>query len=461
MAARQTEVSTTLAIIGASGDLAARLLLPALGELLRRQPERRLHLLGAGRSPLSERTWRHRIREAFASAEAESAMGALASTPYISADVSEGSGLRQIIAGAPPGRLVLYFAVPPAVAASACAALNPEDLPEGTILALEKPFGSDEASAHELNAVLGALVPEEQIFRVDHFLGRSSVMNLLGFRFANRFVEPVWSAAHIQSVLIRYDESLALEGRAGYYDSAGALIDMIQSHLLQVLAVVAMDPPSTLDERDLRSARATVLRATRIWEDSPVRFSHRAQYTTGQAGGADVVSYVNEPGVDPARETETLAQVVFEVRNARWSGVPFTLRSGKALGDPVTEIVVRFRPVSHLPAGLNGTADDSLLRFTLGPDQVQLEVNVNGGDDPYELHRAVLQADLGPGSLRSYAEVLEALLEGDATLSVRGDTVEQCWRIIQPVRDAWARGDVPLQDYPAGSDGPEQWLPPV
>lgn len=448
---------TTLAIIGASGDLTSRLLLPALGELLASQPKRRVHLIGAARSDGTDASWRKTVREAFATSSADSALTSVASTPYVQTDATTAAGLKKVIAAAPAGRLVLYFAVPPAVAASACAALKPADLPEGTVLALEKPFGDDAASAHELNEVLRALVPENQVFRVDHFLGRSTVLNVLGVRFANRLVEPVWSAEHVEQVTVRFDESLALEGRAGYYDRAGAMVDMIQSHLLQVLAVLAMEQPATLDEVDLRDATSAALRATHIWDDNPVHSSRRARYAAGTIGERELPSYVDEPGVDPSRETETLAEVVCEVRTARWQGVPFTLRSGKALGDTATEIVVRFRPVRHLPPGLTGAAEGSVLRFSLGPDRMSLELNVNGGEDPFQLHRARLDAGLGAGAQRAYAEVLSGVLDGDAALAVRGDAAEECWRIIQPVRDAWGRGDVPLEEYAAGTTGPADW----
>lgn len=454
---------TVFVIIGASGDLASRLLLPALGELLVAQPERRVHLVGTGRSESSDAQWRKSVRRAFGTADAESALtGSIVSTPYIRADASTASGLRTILHALPEvddGRVVLYFAVPPQVAASACRALKPKDLPPGTILALEKPFGDDEASARELNEVLGALVPERQVFRVDHFLGRSTVLNLLGVRFANRFVEPVWSAEHIAAITVRFDESLGLEGRAGYYDRAGALVDMIQSHLLQVLAILTMTPPATLGDADVRDATAAALRATHVWEDNAVRFSHRARYTAGTIDGRDLPDYAAEPGVDPSRQTETLAQATFEVRTDRWAGVPITLRSGKAIGDAVTEIVVRFRPVRHLPSGFTGAEEPAVLRFSLGPDRLSLSINVNGGADPFALQRTTLEADLGVGAQRAYVDVLAALLDGDPTLSVRGDAAEECWRILQPIRDAWARGDVPLEEYPAGSAGPADWDP--
>jgi glucose-6-phosphate 1-dehydrogenase len=452
---------TTLVIFGAGGDLTSRLVLPALGQLLAREPARRVRIVGASRNAEPQATWRREVRRAFAKGVKgdelpEAAERAAKTTTFASVDITDTKALRAFLAEI-EAPAVLYFAVPPAVAASACHGLKPADLPDGTVLALEKPFGSDEASARELNAVLAGLVPETQVFRVDHFLGRSTTLNLLGARFANRVFESVWSAEHVESVVIRYDEALGLEGRAGYYDKAGALIDMIQSHLLQLLAFVAMDQPATLDEQDLRSATAAVLRATHVWDDNPVHHSRRARYTAGSVGDKSMPDYADEPGVDPARETETLAEATFEVRTARWTGVPFTLRSGKAIGDPRTEVAVRLRPVRHLPTGLTGDAPGSLLRFALGPDRIELTINVNGGEDPFALAPATLAADLGAGALLAYTEVLEGVLDGDPTLSVRGDSAEQCWRIVQPIIDAWRRGEVPLDEYAAGSAGPEAW----
>lgn len=448
--------STTLLLFGASGDLASRLLLPALGQLLAREPDRRLRLVGVGTSDWDDTAWRKVVRRAFKSSSTERMLDHLDELVYRRADITKVTQLRAVLREQPADTAV-YFAVPPAVAASACESLKPGDLPADAVLALEKPFGSDAASAHELNDTLRRLVPESRVFRVDHFLGRSTLLNVLGVRFANVVVEPVWSADDVASVAVRFDESLGLEGRAGYYDGAGAMIDMIQSHLLQVLAILAMEPPASLDEADLRDATSAALRATAVWDDNPVHSSRRARYTAGRAGGEELPSYVDEPGVDPTRDTETLAEVTFEVRTARWTGVPFTLRSGKAIGEPRDEIVVVFRPVRHLPAGLTGTAEGAVLRFELGPDRMSLELNVNGSDDPFALRRANLSADLGEGTLRAYAEVLAGILDGDAALSVRGDAAEQCWRIIQPVRDAWARGDVPLEEYEAGSAGPVGW----
>lgn len=447
---------TTLLILGGSGDLAGRLLLPALGQLIAREPRREVRLLGAGVDDWDDERWRSRVKQSFATADADASFDAVADTTYTKADITSSDELAALLAKA-TGRVALYFAVPPRIAAAACEALKDVELPSGTILALEKPFGFDAASAHALNQTLTHLVPENQVFRVDHFLGRSSTLNLLGARFANRIFEPVWSAQHIEKVTIRFDETLGLENRARYYDNAGALTDMIQSHLLQLLAFVAMETPASLREIDLREATTAVLRATKVWEDSPIRSSRRARYTRGTIDGRELPDYADEPGVDPANQTETLAEATFEVRNSRWAGVPFTLRSGKALAENAHEVEVRFRKVHHLPEGFTGDEVGSRLRFSLGPDAMSLGLNVNGREDPFALSRARMSADLGLGALLAYAEVLSGILDGDATLAVRGDAAEHCWRIVQPVLDAWRRGDVPLEEYPAGSEGPARW----
>ncbi|MEV7619495.1 glucose-6-phosphate dehydrogenase [Microbacterium sp. NPDC089321] len=455
-----TPATTTLFILGATGDLTSRLLLPSLASLLCKEQKHRVILRGSGTEEWDAATWRATVEKAFA--DQPEAMGRVEIADYTRADVTDASAVASLVETLDPST-VLYFALPPAVTAAAIDAMEGLTLPEGTVLAMEKPFGQDEASAHELNEKLLALVPEKQIFRVDHFLGRSTLLNLLGVRLANRIWEPVWSAEHIEQVLIRFDESVALEGRARYYDKAGAMIDMIQSHLLQVLALLAMDPPSTLHERDLRDAKAAVLRATHVMDDDPARWSRRAQYTAGtqklaEGGSRELPSYRDEEGVDNVRKTETLAEVVFEVASDRWTGVPFILRSGKGLDRKHSEIVVTFKPVRHLPPGLNGSpSDGGRLTFSLGPDEMHLRLHVTGGDDPFALRDEDLVTDLGVGQQRSYEEVLDELLDGDVALSVRADEAEECWRIIQPVRDAWARGETPLDEYPAGSTGPASW----
>jgi glucose-6-phosphate 1-dehydrogenase len=449
----------SLLLLGASGDLAGRLLLPALGQLFDKEESRRgVVVVGAGSEDWDADAWQQRIRTSFADGKVSDAavQSVLDTTRYQKADVTSPEDLRSLIEScpAPPA---LYFALPPSVTVAACKALQQVSLPEGTNLVLEKPFGTNQESAASLNVLLGSLTPENQVHRVDHFLGRSTVLNLLGVRFANRLFEPVWSNQHIDRVDIVFDEQLTLENRARYYDSAGALMDMIQSHLLQVLALIAMEPIATVDAVDLRDAKAQVLRACRPWDDDPVGSGRRARYTHGMIEGREVPDYTAEPGVDPARNTETLAELIVEIENWRWAGVPFRLRSGKALRERRKEVLITFKSTPHLPTGLEGKPIPDQLRLTMGPDQMALEMNVNGPNDPLVLDRVSLDVDLNPGRLPAYGEVLAGVLDGDPLLSVRGDTAEECWRIVDPVLQAWREGKVPMDEYDAGSDGPSSW----
>ncbi|HZL74378.1 MAG TPA: glucose-6-phosphate dehydrogenase [Propionibacteriaceae bacterium] len=449
----------TLLLLGASGDLSGRLLLPALGQLLDREESRRgVVLVGAGSEDWEADGWQERVRTSFADGTVSDAalQSVLDTTRYQKADVTSPEDLRSLIDSCPPAPAV-YFALPPSVTVAACKALQQVSLPEGTNLVLEKPFGTNQESAASLNKLLAQLVPENQVHRVDHFLGRSTVLNLLGVRFANRLFEPVWSNEHIDHVDIVFDEQLTLENRARYYDRAGALMDMIQSHLLQVLALVAMEPIATVTAVDLRDAKAQVLRACRPWDDDPVGSGRQARYIHGSIDGRDVPDYTAEPGVDPARSTETLAELIVEIDNWRWSGVPFRLRSGKALRERRKEVLITFKQLPHLPTGLQGKPLPDQLRLTMGPDRMALEMNVNGPNDPLVLDRVVLDVDLNPGRLPAYGEVLAGVLDGDPTLSVRGDTAEECWRIVDPVLQAWREGKVPMDEYAAGSDGPPSW----
>ncbi|OMH23069.1 glucose-6-phosphate dehydrogenase [Tersicoccus phoenicis] len=450
----------TLVIIGVTGDLSSRLLLPALGELLTRDRKRKLNLVGVGAEDWDDAKLIQTVKTAF---ETSSAKGAAVSAlikgaRYVQADVTSLDDVRRFIDGV-DGVPALYFALPPAVTAQCCALLEQTGLPDGTVLALEKPFGTDEKSAHALNEQLLRLVPEGRVFRVDHFLGKSTVLNLLGLRFANRVFEPLWNREHIEKIDIVFDEQLGLEGRARYYDTAGAMVDMIQSHLLQVLAVVTMEPPATLDERDVRAGRATALRATHVFGDDAASSSRRARYTGGKIGRRTLPAYKDEKGVDPAHKTETLAELTVEVRNWRWSGVPLTMRSGKALGSNRSEIVITFRNPPEVATGFGGTREPNVLRIGMGPDRMELRVNINGPGDPMVLDQTVFTAEFGEGELLAYGEVLSGLLDADPMLSIRGDAAEECWRIIDTVRAAWADDVVPLQSYPAGSKGPATWAP--
>ena len=454
-------IQRTVVIFGASGDLSSRLLLPGLGSLLAGTRATAVRIIGTGRSALAAEEWTDRVRTAFESQGAIGPVAAetLATTEYVAGDPRDAAHLRTLLELAGPAP-VLYFSLPPAVTTAIVETLQRVELPEGTELAFEKPFGTDSASAAALNKLVGSLVPEENVHRVDHFLGRTAVLNLIGLRFANRLFEPVWNAEHIESVEIVYDETLGLEGRAQYYDNAGALVDMIQSHLLLVLALLAMDAPATMDAVEVRSEMARALRSTRLYRGSAVEASRRARYTAGIANGRVVPSYAGEAGVDPDRETDTLAEVTVEVGTNRWAGVPFTLRSGKALGAARKEIVIKFKPLRHLPSGLHGGRDGETLRIGLNPGELSLSVPALGVDGPYTMGQVFLDATLPSSSVLPYGEVLNGILRGDPLLSVRGDVAERCWEIVEPVLAAWHAGEVPLEEYEAGSDGPADWQTP-
>ncbi|MCU1437295.1 MAG: glucose-6-phosphate dehydrogenase [Naasia sp.] len=440
-------------ILGGAGDLTKRLLLPGLASLLATS-DYDIEILGSSRDEMTDEEWQEVVRAAFADADAgEGIERKLAGSRYLAGDATDPEQLQGLL-DACSGTPIVYFALPPAVTIDVCRAMRTLELPEGTRLALEKPFGGDEESARGLNRLLGRLVPEEQIFRIDHFLGMSTVLNVLGLRFSNRLLDPVWNADGVERVEIVFDETLGLEGRGGYYDKAGALVDMIQSHLLEVLALVAMEAPPRIDEVELRSNAAQVLRSTRVFGGDPVAASHRARYTAGTIDGRELPAYADEEGVDPSLDTETLAQVTFEVQTPRWTGVPFLLRSGKAVGAYRTEVTVTLKSVAPLP-GLRGAPDPDTITLDLLSGDIRLRLTMNGAGDPFELERTELEARQDPGDLLPYGQVLRGILDGDPMLSVRGDIAEQCWRIVQPVLDAWKAGKVPLEDYPAGSNGPD------
>jgi glucose-6-phosphate 1-dehydrogenase len=451
-AAADLAAEQTLLVLGASGDLTARLLLPGVAGLLTSGAAPGLTLIGSGTDDWDDDRWRERVRDSFAEAGSADAVRRVAEeTHYLQADVTHEQDLKRLL-DACHGRVVIYFALPPAVTAKACQALADIGVPEGTRLVLEKPFGTDAAAARKLNALLARLVPEDQVHRVDHFLGKSTVLNILGLRFANHIFEPLLNADHVESVDIVFDESLALEGRAGYYDKAGALADMIQSHLLWILGLLTMEAPPAITALELRDRAAQVLRATRLWDDDIAACSRRARYTAGEIDGKKLPAYADEPGVDPDRKTETLAEIVLAVDTWRWRGVPFRLRSGKALSSARKEAVITFKQPQRVPDGLTGYQRPDRLRIGFGPDRLHLDLNINGPDDPFVIDPVTLEADFGPGDLPPYGEVLRAVLDGDPMLSVRGDTAEECWRIVEPVQAAWRDDRVPLLEYPAGVD---------
>ncbi|MGI9556799.1 MAG: glucose-6-phosphate dehydrogenase [Solirubrobacterales bacterium] len=443
-------------IFGASGDLTSRLLLPALSHLVEAgSAPGKLAVTGVGVRDSTTDAFRSHIREALAahagSVSSDAREAVVATLSYEQGDVTVADDVRRLVdfAGEP---VLVYLALPPRLFEPALRALSSASLPQGSAIAIEKPFGDGVESARALNRLIASGLPGIKVFRVDHFLSDALVQNVVALRFANRLYEPLWSSDHIARVEITWDETLALEGRAGYYDQAGALRDMLQNHLLEALTLVAMEPPARIEESYVRDARAAVLAA--IPSPRPEELagrSARGRYTAGKIGDRAVPAYVDEEGVDPARSTETLAELTLEIANWRWEGVPFRLRSGKALARDRAEIAIHFRPV---PRSARIQAEPNVLRIGLMEPYVRAGVNVLGPERSIVADELELCA--GGPELPAYANLLLDMLNGDPMLSIRGDEAEEAWRIVAPVLAGWEANRVPMLDYPAGSSGPEE-----
>jgi glucose-6-phosphate 1-dehydrogenase len=446
-----------LAIFGATGDLTGRFLLPGLAALRAAgHLGDGFRLIAAGREDWTEDRFRDHAagwleREA-GSVPAAARRDVIAATGYRTIDLAHAASVAACL-GTDQATAV-YLALPPAVFPAAITAVRQAGLARGGRLVLEKPFGEDLAGAVELNRQLATFLDEGEIFRVDHFLAMTTVQTLLGTRLANRMLESLWNSAHIAEIEIIWEESLALEGRAAYYDGVGALKDMVQNHLLQILCLIAMEPPISMGERDLRDRKVDVLRSIRPPDGAEALATRRARYTAGRVGGRDVPSYAGEPGVDPARATETFAEVRLELDSWRWSGTVFRLRTGKALAADRKEVIVHFRPVPHLPVDAPQEPPPNLLRFGLEPEDLTLELTGAGPHARFSLVPLILRARHEPAELPPYGRLLLDVLTGETALSIRADEAEQSWRVLTPVLDAWAKGIFPLEEYPAGSGGP-------
>jgi glucose-6-phosphate 1-dehydrogenase len=415
-----------LVVFGGTGDLMGRYLLPGLAALRARGhlPER-FEIVAAARDDWDD----ERIRGWAAEWGVDDA-SIVKALRYERLDLSDPDNVAACIAG--EGPVAVYLALPPAVFELAITALHRSGIPDDSQVVFEKPFGENLESARALNRVIADALDERHVFRVDHFLAMTTVQNVLGTRLANRVLEPIWNSAHIDEVEIVWDETLALEGRAGYYDGVGALKDMVQNHLLQLLCLVAMEPPISLGERDLRDRKVDVLRSVRPVDVTRTR---RARYR----------GYVDEEGVTPEHNTETFAEVVLELDSWRWSGTRFRLRTGKAMGQDRMEVVVRFRPVPPHPF----ESAPNVLRFGLEPEGMSLELMGTG--PAMNLVPLTLSAELEPPELPAYGRILLDVLSSNSALSIRGDEAEESWRVVTPVLDAWSRDVVPLEEYDAGA----------
>ena len=496
----QQAAPCTMVIFGASGDLTVRKLIPGLYELHGRGllPER-FAVLGAGRTAMSDERFRGKMAAALGDgspdrprSETERFLAALHYQRLDTAAAAEygklAARLDSIAAAAGTGGNVLYYlATPPSLfepiaGGLAGAGMAAEREGAWRRLIVEKPFGYDLESAHVLNERLHTWFTERQIYRIDHYLGKETVQNVLVLRFANEVWEPLWNRATIDRVEITAAEQVGVEGRGGYYDESGALRDMVQNHLLQVVGMIAMEPPAHFLPSAVRNETVKVFDSLRPIAPSQVAAQVvRGQYTGSLTTGGAMAGYREEPGVPPDSRTETYVALRFYVDNRRWAGVPFLVRTGKRLPARVTEVVIHFKQVPHhlfgtpppeLIAGeayppspprdtvSAAAAAASKLIIRIQPDEaIQLRCNVKlpgAGFDVRQVGLDFRYADLADTYLPdAYERLLLDCIMGDATLYARADAIESCWEFVQPILTAWReQPGIPLHGYPAGSWGP-------
>lgn len=454
----------TLVILGATGDLTQRLLMPALYRLHRLGLTPGLKIIGYAVEDWSRERFEQHIHEALKNFAAD----------YAPRDWTAFAQQLDYLGGqlTPPdlGRLkdhlapaaLFYLALPPPLFGPAAQALGEAGFakaPRGgwRRLVVEKPFGTDLASAQQLREQMHEHWDEAQILRIDHFLGKEATQNLMVFRFANRFLEPVWNARHIAQVQITYAETLGVEKRAAYYDHIGALRDMLQNHLMQLFSLVAIEPPATWDDADvLRNHKVEVLRSVVPIDPHQLdRYAVRGQYRAGRCGRKKLAGYCNEPGVAPDSRTETFAALRLEIDNWRWQGVPFYLRSGKRLASDTSEIAVQFHAVpGALPGGMR--VDNNWMIFRMKPDEsMHLLANAKQPGLTLNSHQVTLSAPYfkeDEQEFSAYEQLLLDALSGDRSYFLRFDEVEWSWRVLEPVLKDWQTG---MPDYyAAGSEGP-------
>lgn len=460
--------ATTLILFGATGDLAARMLLPSLYGLVRDGLlPAQLRIVATARSEHDDASFAalalealkaHVPAQAFDQAAADRF---LERVTYVTLDATDASGYQRLAeAAGTPGETAIFLSTAPSLFKPTIDNLNAVGLAGAHVrLALEKPLGSDLDSSREINDAVASAFPEERTFRIDHYLGKETVQNLLALRFANLLFEPVWSASYIDHVQITVSETIGLEGRGDYYDGAGALRDMVQNHMLQLLALVAMEPPSHFDATAVRDEKVKVLRSLRPMrvEDSVI-----GQYGSGAVEGRPVGSYVEDLGRESG--TETFVALKAHVDNWRWAGVPFYLRTGKRCPARKTEIAIQFKCVPHsMFASRGATSSPNRLIISIQPEEnITLELMAKqpgldrGGIRLREVPLAIGRADAFADTRRriAYERLLLDLVEGDPTLFVRRDEVEAQWHWIDGIRAAWSQAGLKPRPYAAGTWGP-------
>jgi glucose-6-phosphate 1-dehydrogenase len=475
--------NTTLVIFGATGDLARRKLLPALYNIAHEGalPER-FNLVGVSRRDQSDDDFRAFAREAiteFSRREPSTDVldGLLSRLRYTGFSFDDAEGyprLGKIIeeldqeAGRPLNRAYYLSTAPeffPVIVEQLGeAGLNHAAKREVDVRAIiEKPFGTDLASAQALQATVSKVFRERQVFRIDHYLGKETVQNVMAFRFANYMFEPVWNRNYIDHIQITAAEDLGIGSRAGYYDGAGALRDLVENHMLQLLTLVCMEPPASFEANKVRDEKVKVLQAiTPPTPEEIAAHTVRAQYTAGVIGGERVPGYLEEEGVPDDSTTETYAALKLEVHNWRWAGVPIYLRTGKRLSRKVTEIAVQLKPVPHLAFASKGSVgvQPNQLILTMQPNEgVSLSLGAKIPGTQMRIRPVNMEFLYGTSFMSQSPEAYERLIldamRGDATLFTRNDETLSQWAIIDPILKAWDEDQQPpLQTYEAGTPGP-------
>jgi glucose-6-phosphate 1-dehydrogenase len=467
-----------IVIFGASGDLTQRKLLPALFELAEASClAQRFAILGYAHTAKTPDAFRRMAEEALGDAgTAGSRQQFLRALDYLVNEDDSEADYRRLAERLEKldrerqlgGNRLFYLAVPPQAHGDIVKNLQRAGLarPAGgqswVRLVVEKPFGRDRESARALNERLLAVFDEEQIFRIDHYLGKETVQNLLVFRFANSIFEPVWNRAYVDHVQITAAETVGVEQRARFYETAGAVRDMLQSHLLQLVSLVAMEPPSNFDARAVRNEKIKVLEAIRpLRAEEAARETVRGQYGPGELDGRRVPGYREEPGVARDSATETFVAARLWIDNWRWAGVPFYLRTGKRLAARRTEIVVAFRRAPHrVFRGREVTPNRLVLRIQ--PDEgISLGFGAKRPGAGMELGDVRMdfryREGFGPGSPGAYTTLLNDAMRGDATLFDRADAVDAAWALVDPILEAWAAAPAPdFPNYAAGTMGPDE-----
>ena len=460
--------SFDIVVFGASGDLSRRKLLPALYfRDCDHQLKPEVRIIGVSRRHETNEEFRATARAALAHLKPDEEVleRFCRRLFYVPVDVSAQAGWPELCAllnDGPNEVRICYLATAPDLFSVIARQLAAHHLlTETTRLVVEKPIGRDLASAREVNDAIGEVVPEQAIYRIDHYLGKETVQNLMALRFANALFEPLWNHAHIDNVQITVAEDIGVEGRAGYYDQAGALRDMVQNHILQLLCLVAMETPPSIAADAVRDEKLKVLKALRpIDESNAALLTVRGQYRAGASAGGAVPGYLEELG-EPSSHTETFVAIKAEIGNWRWAGVPFYLRTGKRLPSRVSEIVVTFRPIPHSVFDATaGTIEQNRLVIRLQPDEgVKLWLMIKDpGPGGMRLRHVPLDMSFAQAfhvrNADAYERLLMDVVRGNQTLFMRRDEVEAAWTWVTPILDAWRAAPDAPRGYTSGTWGP-------